>query len=391
MIHHNTNNDPRYTGKDGYFNLDGYLYLIGANLDKKTKFPKKSILLIINAERNMGKSYGSWWYIENSLWIPSNYKWKVAYCRTNKEKMKKARDSFNAFYFYGLKKYWMSETKIFKIKLDEKGKEIWEERIEIGSLITVNNEENFKSGIFDEYHMIFYDEYNEDNENPDLWDNFCNLMKTVKRRSEPFFVLLVGNKINPNNDFLVNLGIEVSDEDTGEDEHQELPGNIHFIDISRKTFQHLNTKDDIVNMFASYNTRTDRYLNEGKYLIEVPDDVRIFNKRIKPSKKIKYYLALDEDKFEYGKFFDEKTNQEAYYIHRLEDCNNIDKCVKMIVLDKLADIRNKLGMKMLGDDDYIDFANHLRYNQKGGKLFYSTFACKTLIERFVIKTVNLVE
>lgn len=392
MKNQTTFKDPRYTGKDKYFNLIGYLGLVGIKLNPKTKFVDKSCLVIINAERNMGKSYASWDYIENCLWLASNFEWKVAYCRTNREKLKKARESFNAHYFYNLKRYWMSETKIYKITIDANtGKEVWEKRKEIGSLVSVNNEENFKSGIFNDYHMIFYDEYNEDIEQPNLWENWLNLLKTIKRRTDPFFILMVGNKITPNSDFLVNLGIEIEEDELEDDAHQQIGEDIHFIDIARKTFAHLNTEQDIVNQIASYNNATNKYLNEGKYLVRPPQDVRIFAKRIAPTRQLKFYLALDEDKFEYGKFIDHKTGKESYYIHKIENEEDIDFSVKMIVLDKLADIRNHYGIKMIGDDDYLDFANHLRYTQKDGRLFYSSFACKMLMERFVIRTINLLE
>lgn len=364
--------DLRYN-KNGFFNLYGYLTLCD------TDWYKKDISLIINAPRNIGKSYGTWETIINEVWKKSLYKDKVAYCRTNLTKLKKAREDFNSKYYLELKEFYMSENKIYKVDFDESNKEIKENRIEVGSILGVENAENYKSLRFEGYRMIFWDEYNELNNTLNLWNKWIDLFKTIKRFNTPFLCLLVGNKVNANNDILVNLEIELDKEDRGDDIHVVRSGNIHFVDVSVKTFSNLNQENDLVNVWASYNAETDTYLNEGGYLKNQFWDVLIYRTRILPTKKIKYYLSYGTYKIEYGVF------ERGIYFHLVDE---IDYNYKVLALDVLGNLTDSKAVKMLDETNYIDWANYVAKRAKKRELYYSSFDCKTLLEPYLIKLVN---
>lgn len=96
-----------------YFDLNQTIEKLGIDL-------AKSFFLCVIAPRNIGKSTSGWnWIIEN-IWIPSNHNDKVAFCRTNTEKTKYFRNSFNAKYYLDEHKYYMSSNLIYKVEWDDK-------------------------------------------------------------------------------------------------------------------------------------------------------------------------------------------------------------------------------------------------------------------------------
>lgn len=278
----------------------------------------------------------------------------------------------------------MSETKIYKQEFDENGKEIFSKRLEIGAVCGVNNSENYKSARFDNYVMIFWDEYNELNElkATNIWGKWIDLFKTIKRFNTPFIALLVGNKINPNNDILVNLEIELPKQDLGEDVHYELDGNIHFWDISKETFKALDQSNDMVNIWAKYNEQTDMFLNGGGYLVQQQDDVLIYRRRIQPTARIRRYISYGDFKFEYGDF------EGGSYFHMV---TNTQPGYRTIALDNLGYIREGKSYSYLNEQDYDDFAELLARKARAKKLFYSTFETKQLVEPFIIKFSSLIK
>lgn len=365
--------DLRFNEK-GFFNLDGYLSLC----DKDWR--KHDISAIINAPRNIGKSYNTWEFIVKEIWEKSNHTQRIVYLRTNLTKLRTAREDFNSKY---RGRYYMSETKIYKIFLDDDGKELKEQRVEVGSVCGVANAENYKSARFENYVAIFWDEYNELTNVVGIWNKWIDLFKTIKRFNTPFLCLLVGNKVNANNDILVHLEIELPKVDTGDDIHIYRKGNIHFIDISIETFNHLKQEEDMVNVWASYDDVTNAFLNEGGYIIDVASDVLVYRTRILPTKRIKYYLSYGEYKFEYGIF-----NNDCVYFHLVREP---EPNYKVFALDVLGSMRSKEAKVFLDEDSYNDFAEYLSSKAKNKKLYYSSFDAKTILEPYIIRLTSLVK
>ena len=364
---------------NGFFSLKGYIEeCVGKN------WRNKGFSIIIQAIRNMGKSYGSWDFIEQEIWIKSNFTERVAYCRTNLTKLKPVKSFFNSKY---AGKYLMTDTHIWKIELDEKGKEIKEKRIELGAVIGIMNEENWRSGEFANYRMLFWDEYNESSTQKDIYVHFVNLLKTVERMTPNFITLLVGNKINANNDILVNLEIEIPDYEAQEEDYlvvrKDNNGNdrIFFVDIADKTFEHLQQKEKTANIWALYNDKTDAFLNGGGYLELVPDNVLIYRTRILPTAKVKYYVCWGPEIYEYGEF------EGGVYFNKVI---NYPPNALVLSLDVLGDMYYSNGKKMLNKQDYIDFATNMQLMIKNKQLFFTSFQTKSELERFILKYVSLV-
>lgn len=364
---------------EGFFSLKGYFEeIVGPN------WRTKSFSMIIQAGRNMGKSYGTWDFIENEIWIKSNFTERIAYLRTNMTKLKQVKGFFNSKY---RGKYLMTDTHIWKIALDENGKEIREQRIELGVVIGVMNEENWRSGEFAKYRMIFWDEYNESTNHVGLWEHWVNLFKTIERMTPNMIALLVGNKINANNDILVNLEIEIPDhtnqeqdflitkkDHTGED-------RIYFVDIANATFAHLNQENKLANIWATFNEKTDIFLNQGGYLERQKNDVIIYRTRIKPSKVIKYYVAYGQFLYEFGTF------ERGVYFHKV---NEAEDGYRVLALDLLGNLSIMKSRRMYSIEDYEDLAEMLARKAKAGQLFYSSFETKTELDNFIIKYTSII-
>lgn len=371
------NNYP-YTD-NGFFSLLGYIEeCVGKN------WRNKAFSMIIQASRNMGKSYGTWDFIEKEIWIKSGFKERIAYCRTNLAKLKPVKSFFNSKY---AGKYLMTDTHIWKITLDDDGKEIKEFRIELGVVVGVMNEENWRSGEFANYRMLFWDEYNESRTYTDVFVHFVNLFKTIERMTSNFIAVLVGNKINANNDILVNLEIElpnhleqtedflvVRKDQTGED-------RIFFVDIADKTFEHLQQKNKSANVWASFNDQTNAFLNEGSYLEKTSDNVLIYRTRILPTKKIKWYVSFGPNIYEYGEF------ERGVYFHKVSE---YEPDYLILSLDVIGDMSDANARKFITKQDYIDFATSLSLMLKNNQLFFSSFETKLELEWFILKYVSLV-
>lgn len=360
--------DNRKTN-NGFFNLDGYLTLCGIDWTQDT------FAIVVNAPRDVGKSHNTWDWIERNIWLPSNYQAKIAFARTNLTKLSKLRNGFNAKYS---KKYYMSENAIYKIEYDEEGfeanRKTWPL---IGTIVGIANAANYKSNWYKDHVGIFWDEYNEIAARG-LWKDWLNVWLSVKRKTEPFFAILIGNKDDPDNDILVKLEIDLPEKDDGNDKII-IPevDNTYFIDISIKTFNTLSFNyDSIINSWATKDSATNRYLNEGGYMKQRDKDIML-HKHIIASKthKIKMNLVYQEFIFEYGTF------EGNSYIHQVETLN---KNIPTIALDNMGYIINSKSKKLLDNDFYLEFAKKLKYKIKNNKLYFTTYDAKDILLKYIV-------
>lgn len=364
-------NDSRYT-LNGFFNLKGYIEQV-VGLDWK----HKSFSMIIQAERNMGKSYGTWDFIEKEIWIKSNYTQRIAYLRTNLAKLKPIKSFFNSKYSG---KYLMTDTHIWKVEYDEKGKEIKENRIELGVVVGIMNEENWRSGEFANYRLIFWDEYNETHKYKNIFHHWVNLFKTIERMTPNLIAILVGNKISRSNDILVNLKIKPpKSEDLEDDYVLAIPDRngverIFFVDISPKTFAHLSQQDKLANVWASFNEETNAFLNEGEFLEQDEDNVLIYDDEILPTRKIKWYVAYGNYTYEYGTF------EKGIYFHKVRIK---EKGYKTIALNIVGQYRDSDSKALFDKSDYIELANLLVKKSQNKELYFSTYETREEIEFFI--------
>lgn len=369
---------------EGYFSLKGYINeVVGKDWNKR------SFSMIIQAERNIGKSYGTWEFIADEIWEKSNYTEKVAYLRTNLEKVKNFISFFNAK-FKG--KYMIIGNMIYRVFFDDLGKEIKSQRIELGVVASLSSEENWRSGEFKNYRLIFWDEFNEENKVSRVFKKVINLFKTIERFQSNIIFLLMGNKIDGNNDILVKLEIEpdfsqpedfcIEIEPPYVDELTNDRHRIYYVEIGSNTFKHLNQSNQGANIWAQFDRESNNFLNKGGYLNRHVNDVLIYRTRIAPTAQVKYYLSYGEFKFEYGTF------ERGIYFHEIPEIPQNAKC---IALDVLGSMRFKDSKKYNDLQDYKEFAEMLSAKSKRKELFFTTFETKIMLETYILRLCSLTE
>lgn len=360
--------------KDGYFNLEGWFEKIQIDYTKDKK------VTIITSPRNNGKTFASWNFINEKIWKHFNYEWKVAICRTNDLKMKQAISSFKAA-FNGV--YEVINEYIYKCEYDDKNKLIQKNKKVIGRFINVENEHNYRSaadGGFKDFHFFFWDEFNETKQQSlDLYTKFMMLLSTVERFNKPFIVLLLGNKINANNDIFIKLNLNVSNRDLKKDYIQKVSDSIYYIDVGFDTYDDLGNKNTLVNQMSKFDKKTDRLFNQGGFLEGTYYNV--LNSMNFKNRKIKYYFQLGYNLVEYG--LCKVNNVETFYI---SECDEIKENKNVISLDVVG---YSLNGHRISSNDLIQVANILFTHIQNKEIFFSSFFIMNEIEKWVYRNTDL--
>lgn len=365
---------------NGFFNLEGWLLLCGVN------WVTDDVSVIIAGPRNIGKSYATWKFVEEKIWIPSNFKNKVAYVRTNLTKLKNQKEGFNDKF---KNKYYMTDTAIWKITHDADGiprpRQEW---IEIGGVFGVNNADNYKSIFSENYRMIFFDEFNEKRQvngkfiqEVGLWEKWIDLLKTIKREKSPFLVVMHGNKVDGGNDILVNLEIELPDENYVGDYYYKVSKSIHYIEVGFHTYSKLTFNyNDQVNEWAAHKESTNSYINEGRYLSMRDPDIVLY-KKIKSYDDftIKRNIAYREKVYEMGSYDGNKT----YF----KEIRRPHEHLPIISFDNMGFILHKKSQRLIDEDEYLEMCRMLKYKIKNQQLHFCSYEAKQqLLEYIVLST-----
>ena len=369
-----------------YFNLEEYLNKINVSPNEGEN------IVIISSVRNCGKSVNTTKYILD-YWKKWNYTRRVAFVRTNDLIMTKWKNSFknawekNNIFIEGniIFKYWFKEVDENQKKKIKTKSEMVEKKEEIGYFVDVMNEANYRSlaeGGFHDYHFVFYEEFNEGNPQRDYYKHFINLLSTIKRQSKPFFVLLLGNKINANNDIFVNYNLNVNRRSLNEDWLQAVADGIYYIDIGFNTFKHLNNEKSFINRLASYNEDTNRLFNEGGFLEGTIYNV--INKNEFKNKLIKYNFIIDDLMYEYGECDLYGENKKVYYLENIKNPTN-----EVIALNNRGYTFN--NAYMVDKDDLNQIADTFFEQLKNNSLFYDSFNTMLIIEDWLLKYETIFE
>lgn len=397
--------------KEGFFNLQGYLDWCGIDYNKDIS------VLILTALRNMGKSTGTWKWIEKNIWEKYNHKWKVAFIRTT---MTQAENNYKSFEESFRGKYRIKGNIIQKIAYKEKvikDKDTGEKTtlsiideancFEIGRIVDVKNEHNYRSGAgkstFQDYHFAFWDEFNEiDQQDPKLYQKFINLFSTIRRVNKPFTFLIVGNKINANNDLFVYLsldtgsdykehynalGLDYQPRDTLNDFKQRIASSedvkIYYVDIGMNTFNVVPNSEDVVAQLAKFNPNTNALYNQGAFLSEKPFNV--LNGKLFINKTPQFILGCKENFFLYsicGK------NSDCICFEIISRDDVLNHQLPLIAFDSLSYLIQN-SRRFNDDETYKDiFQIWIKYSRQN-KLFYDSFETKMIIDNLIGHSIRL--
>lgn len=363
-----------------FFKLEPYF-------NKTNIVPEKdNFVLLINCERNTGKSTATWNYLFK--WAKNhNYKKYFVYLRTTNEQVINFKRSFNKSY----KEYQIVGNSIYKVKYDESGKLIKENLL--GTILALSTQLNTKSNIFEHYHYLFWDEYNDIKYINNIWFNLLMLIKTIQRYNNPFGFILIGNKDNANSEIMVKLGVERS-------ENQQIDYivnlsnkidniKIFFIDVGFNTFLNLkeaNINNSIANSLAYFDEDTNRYLNESGYYIDFDDDVINWQKRVKPHITNLLCIFIYESKYLLvGHYNNFRTNEEAVFIHKLatKEIDNYQQ-LQVLIYGVNNGLSSTIKQNIMNDNEKEQFSIFLYNSNQSNKLTYTSFEIKQDIANWIM-------
>lgn len=359
-----------------YFNIETYINHYNTTFKKKSK----SKIIVVNAVRNIGKSYSTWKYAEKYSLTPKK---KLVYMRNQEEQIKFVVKDFNNMFH---NKFLATSTHIYKLEksIIEKGEEqiaIYKKGEVVGYMISLSTYYKYKSGEFNDVNLLFFDEYNQ-REAYKQFENFISLGKTIERFSQMEMIFL-GNRESANNEFMVKFGIDpISPEDKDGDimipikninNPKEIIGA--FFEIGNKTYENLGNKNMLIDKIAAFSNTTNNYML-GEYLEDYSLYIINFRKHIEKTFIPKFCFVISKIIYTFGKFQNKKfavVRQDNYF----------DEGLKKYSFDSFSDQMEE--SLIIEDDDKNELMELLFMKVKKNIIYYDSFDTKKEVELCLIQ------
>ena len=359
-----------------YFNIETYINHFNNEFKKKSK----SKILVINAVRNIGKSYSTWKYAEKHSLKPNK---KLVYMRNQEEQIKFVVKDFNNMFH---NKFLATSTHIYKLEksIIDKGDEqiaIYKKGEVVGYMISLSTYYKYKSGEFNNVNLLFFDEYNQ-REAYKQFENFISLGKTIERFSEIEMIFL-GNRETANNEFMVKFGIDPVDAKYKDGDVMLPIKNIKnekevigaFFEIGNKTYENLGNKNMLIDKIAAFSNITDNYMLGG-YLDDYSLFIINFRKHIQNTFIPKFSFVISKVIYTFGKFQNTK-----YAVVRQD--NFFDEKMRCYSLDSFSDqLENTL---IIDDDEKLELLELLFSKVKKNNIYFDSFDTKKEVELCLIQ------
>ena len=359
-----------------YFNIENYIDHYNTQFKKKSK----SKILVVNAVRNIGKSYSTWKYAEKHSLKPNK---KLVYMRNQEEQIKFVVKDFNNMFH---NKFLATSTHIYKLEksIIDKGDEqiaIYKKGEVVGYMISLSTYYKYKSGEFNNVNLLFFDEYNQ-REAYKQFENFISLGKTIERFSEIEMIFL-GNRETANNEFMVKFGIDPIDAEHKDGDVMIPIKNINnsketigaFFEIGNRTYENLGNKNMLIDKIAAFSNETNNYMIGG-YLDDYSLYIINFRKHIQNSFHPKFSFVISKVIYTFGKFKDNK-----FCVVRQD--NFFDENMKIYSLDSFSDqLENTL---IIDDEEKIELLELLFAKVKKNNIYYDSFDTKKEVELCLIQ------
>lgn len=361
---------------NNYFDIETYIKHYNSQFKNKSK----SKILVVNAVRNIGKSYSTWKYAEKYSLRADK---KLVYMRNQEEQIKFVVKDFNNMFH---NKFIATSTHIYKLEksvIEKDGEEIaiYKKGEVVGYMISLSTYYKYKSGEFNNVNLLYFDEYNQ-RESYQQFENFISLGKTIERFSE-IEMLFLGNRESANNEFMVKFGIDpISPEDSDGDvmipikniaNPEEIIGA--FFEIGNKTYEDLGNKNMLIDKIAAFSNDTHNYM-VGGYLDDYSLYIINFRKHIQSTFVPKFCFVIGKIVYTFGKFQGKKcavVRQDNYF----------DAGLKKYSFDRYSDqLENSL---IIEDDEKNDLLELLFMKVKKNNIYYDSFDTKKEIELCLIQ------
>lgn len=359
-----------------YFNIETYINHYNTTFKKKSK----SKIIVVNAVRNIGKSYSTWKYAEKNSLTANK---KLVYMRNQEEQIKFVVKDFNNMFH---NKFLATSTHIYKLEksIIEKGEEqiaIYKKGEVVGYMISLSTYYKYKSGEFNDVNLLFFDEYNQ-REAYKQFENFISLGKTIERFSNIEMIFL-GNRESANNEFMVKFGIDPIAEENKDGDIMIPIKNLNnpkeiigaFFEIGNKTYENLGNKNMLIDKIAAFSNDTNNYMLGG-YLDDYSLFIINFRKHIQSSFIPKFCFVIAKVIYTFGKFQNKKfavVRQDNYF----------DEGLKKYSLDSYSDQMQE--SLIIDDDEKTDLLELLFMKVKKNNIYYDSFDTKKEIELCLIQ------
>lgn len=347
---------------------------------KELGYDTHNMMCAVDAERNIGKSYGAFDDLHNDYLKKSDFKNKYAYVRTNLAKTKLFRSTFNdKFKQDG---YYCGEKGIYYFGDDEINPRKVNQYPMVATVLTIDNEMNYKSGWFQDTHRVIWDEYNEIASNGKMFQNFTNLMKTVKRETDGFEIWLMGNKNDGDNDILVALQVDTPIDNESSWLQVIKPG-VYYISIGISEYDQIkaNDPDDLISLIASCDPTTDEFINHGGFLKKRDSDIMLWKNMQALGFESKRYFTFQQDSYILGELIDGSL--------AIIQTSNFDGKFPIIALDNLATLYKTDSVSLLTKEQYKRLAQYFKAKVKTNRLFYANYYTKAQWTIFIMGLTQL--
>lgn len=332
----------------------------------------QSVILCINAIRNIGKTTGTLAWVLPQV----NKDNKVVFIRNNEEQLKTFKQDFNAsqsgkFVIKG-SLVWSLKLVIFRDK-DDQEMEKYEINEHVGYIASISTYTKIKSVKSAGIRFVVMDEYNEmDTHINKIYFKFINMFKTFERFNK-VLVIMLGNRDTPNNEFMVNWGVIPQDKHFYNDYCVRFSKRGYFIELGKDRFNDLKNEDTLANELAQFNQDTKRYL-DGGYGDQMVYQVVPFDKIILPSFNAYFKFAIKGEVVVFGEFVHWKyPNEYSYCLVRNEKALEIANNEKLETYS-LDSLSYQLKESRLNTSDSIEgMVLKLFRKHKQGRLYYDSF------------------
>lgn len=244
------------TSNKGYFNLESTLKKY------KVDWQTDSCIFCVNAIRNVGKTTSAL----NWLMPQINQSRKIGFIRNNEEQLKAFKQDFNSR-FAG--KFMISGIMVYEVntvtELDDDGNEItkYSKGHHVGYCGSISTYTKIKSIEAANIRYILFDEYNEaDLAIRQIYVKWINMIKTLTRFNK-VFILMLGNRDTPNNEFMVKWGVLPQTDEFYSDYFVKFSDRGYFLEMGSKQFDDLENDKTLANELAQFDNDSKRYLEGG--------------------------------------------------------------------------------------------------------------------------------
>lgn len=368
--------------KLNYINVEDDLKKFFADcIDFDTWTIKKNFLLCMNSLRNKGKSYSAW-NVAGKLSLKPNM--QLAYLRNSQNEIDNFKSNvknINPKLSIIRDRIVENHYELQEIKGEEKMVKIGEDTL--GNVFALSTAYNYKSAAFPYTNLIVYDEYDDVGVIKNIYTTFTNLICTIQR-NRTMGIIMLGNKMNSNNEFMVKWEIEPRPKDfnpqddyivdfTPEGSDTKMiyidKGDNYITTTGTTTWETLASFDANLNSFFNNNT----YINDKSHL------VKPFKKYIQKTFKPLKCLIIDNIKYVLGTFIFEEDKKwclvEGYNIVETETLPKTSLDFVSYSNDKDSDILDK--------EEVNDLINDIINNMKQENLYYSSFDIKNVFEEYI--------